>query len=235
MKRFFVLFFISSMFFLLPFSVSATMIKLTINYNRSEEKGEQYRVDIRDGYWNFPVLNVPKGKEKEQYSVVIEGYKPSAEAKKEKIELSGAEFNRRKILFPKNGTLTIENKEKLPRKITITPEGGEPVSIEIQPQSSVEHIFAESGDYMIEDGLFTWNISTVKVLETNYVWRVKEGSNNKDIPDIAPGSYSLKIYYGVNSIYTEDFMVVQNAAQSFIYKIDKGRVINLNSFSTSMD
>ncbi len=236
MKRFFALFFICSFFFLIPFSVSATMIKLTINYNRGEERGDQYRVDIRDGYWNFPVLNIPKDKEKEQYSVVIEGYKPAAESKKEKIELSGAEFSRKKILFPKNGTLIVENKENFPRKIVITREGGgEPVSIEIQPQSSVEHLFTEAGDYKIADESFPWNTSSVKVLDTTYIWRLKEGSNNKDIPDIAPGSYSLKIYYGTVSIYTEDFMVVQNAAQSFIYKIDKGRVVNLNSFSTSMD
>ena len=235
MKRFFALFFICSFFVLIPFSVSATMIRLTINYNRGEEKGEQYRVDIRDGYWNFPVLNAQKGKEKEQYSVVIEGYKPSAEARKEKLELYGAEFSRRKILFPKNGVLIIENKEKLPRKITVAHEGGESVSLEIQPNSSAEHTFTESGDYTITDESIPWNSSSVKVLETTSVWRIKEGSNNKDIPDIAPGSYSLKIYYGTNSIYTEDFMVVQNAAQSFIYKIDKGRVVNLNSFSTSMD
>ena len=221
--------------FLIPLSVSATMIKLTINYNRGEERGEQYRVDIRDGYWNFPVLTVPKDKEKEQYSVVIEGYKPASEAKKEKIELSGAEFSRRKILFPKNAALIVENKENFSRKITINRDGADPVSVEIQPQSSVEHLFTESGDYTITDESFPWNTSSVKVLETTYVWRVKEGSNNKDIPDIAPGSYSLKIYYGTVSIYTEDFMVVQNAAQSFIYKIDKGRVVNLNSFSTSMD
>ena len=235
MKRFFTLFFICQIFFLIPFSVSATMIKLTINYNRGEEKGEQYRVDIRDGYWNFPVLNVPKGKEKEQYSVVIEGYKPSVEAKKEKLELSGAEFSRRKVLFPKNAVLTIENKEKFPRKVKIAREGGEPVSIEIQPGSSADHLFSESGDYTLTDESFPWNTSSVKVLETTYIWRLKEGTNNKDIPDIAPGSYSLKIYYGTNTIYTEDFMVVQSAAQSFIYKIDKGRVANLNSFSTSMD
>ena len=223
------------MFFLIPFSVSATMIKLTINYNRGEEKGDQYRVDIRDGYWNFPVMIVPNSKEKEQYSVVIEGYKPAAEATKEKLELAGAEFSRKKILFPTNGTLTIENKEKFPRKITIALEGSEPVSIEIQPQSSVGYLFAESGDYTITDESFPWNTSFVKVLTTTYVWRVKEGSNNKDLPDIASGSYSLKIYYGTKDIYTEDFTVVSNAAQSFIYKIDKGRVENLNAISTSMD
>ena len=224
-----------SVFFLIPFSVSATRINLTINYNRGEEKSEQYRVDIRDGYWNFPVLSIPKGKEKEQYSVVIEGYKPSAEAKKEKLELAGAEFSRRKILFPKNGVLTIENKETFPRKITIAKEGGEPVSIEIQPQSSGEYAFNEAGDYTVTDESFPWNMSFVKVLETTYVWRLKDGSNNKDIPDIAPGSYSLKIYYGTSTIYTEEFTVVQSAAQNFIYKIEKGRVANLNSFSTSMD
>ena len=235
MKRFFAVFFIFSMFVCVPFSVSATMIKLTVNYARGEERGEQYRIDIRDGYWNFPVLTVPKGLEREQYSVVIEGYKPSSEANREKLELSGAEFSRRKILFPVNGALTIENTENFPRKISVSKDGGEPVSIEIQPQSSAEHVFNESGDYTITDGSFPWNVSYVKVLGTTYVWRLKEGNNNKDIPDIAPGSYSLKIYYGTRDIYTEDFMVVQNAAQSFIYKIDKGRVENLNAISTSMD
>lgn len=84
---------------MIPFSVSATMIKLTVNYSRSDEKSDQYRVDIRDGYWNFPVVEVPKGKEREQYSVIIEGYNSTSEAKKEKIELSGADF---RILYSIN-------------------------------------------------------------------------------------------------------------------------------------
>ena len=232
MKRFLVMFFI---LLSIPFSVSATMIKLTINYNRGEERGDQYRIDIRDGYWNFPVLNAPKGKEKEQYSVVIEGYNTTPENRNEKLELSGAEFNRRRLLLPKNTLITIENKENFLRKITVSHEGGEPVSLELQPKSSVQYTFADSGDYTITDESFPWNTSSVKVLTTSYVWRVKEGSNNRDVPDIAPGSYSMKIYYGIREIYQEDFMVVQNAAQSFIYKIDKGRVTNLSSFSTSMD
>ena len=224
------------MFFLIPFAVSATMIKLTINYTRSEERGEQYKVDINDGYWNFPVLVVPKNKEREQYSIIIEGYKPAAaEAVKEKLEISGAGFSRRNILFPTNGILTVENKENFPRKITVSQEGGEPVSFDIPPHSSFDQIFTEAGDYTVTDESFRWNTSFVKVLPTTYVWRVKEGSNNRDIPDIAPGSYSMKIYYGTKDIYTEDFMVVQNAAQSFIYKIEKGRVENLNAISTSMD
>ena len=181
------------------------------------------------------MLTVPKNKEKEQYSVIIEGYKPAAEAVKEKLEVSGAEFSRRKILFPANGILTIENKENFPRKITITREGGEPVSFDLPPHSSFDHTFTEAGDFTVTDGAFPWNTSFVKVLTTTYVWRVKEGSNNKDIPDIAPGSYSLKIYYGTKDVYTEDFMVVQNAAQSFIYKIENGRVNNLNAISTSID
>ena len=233
MKRFPVLFFIFSV--LIPFSVSATMIKLTVNYSRGEERGEQYRVDIRDGYWNFPVLTAPKGLERERYSVIIEGYSPTSETKKEeKVELSGADFSRRKILCPKNGVVVIENTESFPRKVSIARDGAEPVSLEIQPQSSVEYAFAEAGDYTITDGMFAWNTASVKVLGTTYVWRLREGSNNKDIPDIAPGSYSLKIYYGTKDIYTEDFMVVQNAAQSFIYKIENGRVENLNAISTSM-
>lgn len=233
MKKFLVLFFVFSI--LIPFSVSATMIKLTVNYSRGEEKGDQYRVDIRDGYWNFPVMTVPKGKEREQYSVIIEGYNTTTEtAKEDKIELQGANFSRKKLLFPKNGVIVIENKENFPRKISITREGGEPVSLDLQPQSSVEYAFAESGDYTVTDATFPWNTAFVKVLSVTSVWRLKEGNNNKDIPDIAPGSYSLKIYYGTKDIYTEDFMVVQNAAQSFIYKIENGRVENLNAISTSM-
>ncbi|MBR4490805.1 hypothetical protein IKP13_09255 [bacterium] len=233
MKRFLTLIFIFSV--LIPFSVSATMIKLTVNYSRSDEKSDQYRVDIRDGYWNFPVVEVPKGKEREQYSVIIEGYNSTSEAKKEKIGLSGADFSRKKLLCPKSGVIVIENTEKFPRKISIAHEGGEASSLEIQPQSSVEYQFNEVGDYTMTDEMFPWNTASVKVLGTTYVWRLKDGSNNKDIPDIAPGSYSLKIYYGTKDIYTEDFMVVQNAAQSFIYKIEKGRVNNLNAISTSMD
>lgn len=232
MKRFFVLFCLSLLLF--PSVVSAAMIKLEINCKPSEEKNE-YRVDIKDGFWKFPVAEAQKSKEKEQYSVVIESYN-STETKNDKLLLVGAEFSRRYLLVPKDGILTIENKEDFTRQLTLSREGGaEPETLTIQPKSSVQQKFTEAGDYTLTDESFTWNTVSIKVLTTNFVWTLKEGANNRSIPDIAPGSYNLKIYYGTRWIYQEDFMVVQNAAQNFTYRIENGKVVNLNSYSTSMD
>lgn len=233
MKRFFVLFCLSLLLF--PSVVSAAMIKFEINCKPGEEKNE-YRVDIKDGFWKFPAAEAQKSKEREQYSVVIESYNSTNEAKNETISIVGAEFSRRYLLFPKNGILTIENKENFPRRISIVREGGsEPETLTVQPQSSVQQRFTEPGDYTLTDESFSWNVVSVKVLTTNFVWTLKEGGNNRSIPDIAPGSYNLKIYYGTRWIYQEDFMVVQNAAQNFTYKIENGKVANLNSYSTSID
>lgn len=219
---------------LFPSVVSAAMIKLEINCKPSEEKNE-YRVDIKDGFWKFPVAEAQKSKEKEQYSVVIESYN-STETKNDKLLLVGAEFSRRYLLVPKDGILTIENKEDFTRQLTLSREGGaEPETLTIQPKSSVQQKFTEAGDYTLTDESFTWNTVSIKVLTTNFVWTLKEGANNRSIPDIAPGSYNLKIYYGTRWIYQEDFMVVQNAAQNFTYRIENGKVVNLNSYSTSMD
>ena len=210
------------------------MIKLEVNCRPGYEKSE-FRVDIKDGFWNFPVIEIPKEREKEQYSVVIEGYE-SVEMKNDRVLLEGAEFSRRNILFPKDGILTIENKENFERNITVRREGGsEPDIVTIQPESVVQYKFMEEGDYTLTDSYFSWNTASVKVLKTKQVWTLKEGGNNRTIPDIAPGSYTLRIYYGTRWIYQEDFMVVQNAAQNFTYKIENGKVVNLNSYSTSMD
>lgn len=219
---------------LFPAVVSAAMIRLEINCKPGEEKNE-FRIDIKDGFWKFPVAEVQKSKEREQYSVVIESYN-STETKNEKLLLVGAEFSRRYLLFPKDGILTIENKEDFPRRLILSREGGsEPETLTVQPKSSVQQRFTEPGDYTLTDESFSWNTVSIKVLGTNFVWTLKEGGNNRSIPDIAPGSYNLKIYYGTRWIYQEDFMVVQNAAQNFTYKIENGKVVNLNSYSTSMD
>ena len=232
MKRFISLFFLCSLLF--PSAVSAAMIKLEINCKPGYEKNE-YRVDIKDGFWKFPVMEIPQAKEKEQYSVVIESYN-STETKNEKLFLNGAEFSHRYLLFPKDGILTIENNEGFPRQISILREGGsEPETFTVQAKSSIQHRFTEAGDFKLTDESFYWNVVSVKVLTTNFVWTLKEGSNNRTIPDIAPGSYNLKIYYGTRWIYQEDFMVVQNSVQNFTYKIENGKVVNLNSYSTSID
>lgn len=234
MKKISALFIFCSLLLLSPLSVYAAMIKLEINCKPGEEKNEN-RVDIKDGYWKFPVVKIPKSKEKEAYSVVIESY-DTKEAKNEKIEISGAEFSRRSVLLPRNGVITFDNKEDFPRQISILHDcESEPTIITVQPKSSVQQPFIADGNYRITDGMFSWNTVSVTVLTTNYVWTLKENNNRRDVPDIAPGSYTLKIYYGTSRIYSEAFTVVQNAAQNFTYKIEKGKVTNLDTYSTSMD
>jgi len=229
-----IFFFVFLLFALLPVSVSAAMIKIDINYKPGEERNE-YGADIKDGYWNFPAVKVPKSREKEQYSVIIESY-DTKESKNEKIEINGAEFSRRHILLPVNGVITFVNKEDFQRQISIIGEGeSEPVTVTVPPKSFVQQPFIAAGSYKIIDGMFSWNTISVNVLTTNYVWTLKENNNRRDVPDIAPGSYTLKIYYGTTRIYSDAFTVVENAVQNFTYKIENGRVTNLDTLSTSRD
>ena len=233
MKRFLTVFFMFSLF-LCPLVASAAMINLNINYVRSNEKTTE-AVDIKDGYWYFPVVNVPDVKEHENYSVVIEGYH-AVEAKNEVVKIVGLGFSRQNLLLPIEGIITFENKENFGRKISIEKNGtSEVVDFFVQPNSVVQHSFSSDGDYIVTDVSYPWNKISVKVLNTSYLWTLKDGSNNRNIPDIAAGSYTLRIYYGIKWIYQEDFMVVPSATQNFIYKIDNGRVISLNTYSTSMD
>ena len=45
---------------LVPVLVSAGMLKIAVGYKKGLEKSDNVRVDIKDWYWKFPVVNVPE-------------------------------------------------------------------------------------------------------------------------------------------------------------------------------
>lgn len=213
-----------------PMIVSAGMLKIVIGYKKGVEKSEYARIDIKDWYWKIPVVKVSPPMEKEKYSVVIEGYQTITKYT-DTLELIGASVSRNSILFPVDGVLKFENKENFPRVLTILQEGdkNEKVEITVPPKGSAEHVFTTPGDHTIVDTLFHWNTVYVKVLTSAYLFSINEGSNKFEIPDISPGSYTIRVYYGTKWVYQEDFVMVSNAPQSLIYKIEEASVSSVNS------
>jgi hypothetical protein len=66
-------------------------------------------------------------------------------------------------------------------------------------------------------------------LKSSYIFPIEEGSNKFEIPDISPGSYTIRIYYGTRWIYQEDFVMVSNSPQNLVYKIEESSVSSVNS------
>lgn len=215
---------------LIPAFVSAGMLKIAVGYKKGYEKSDNIRVDIKDWYWKFPVVEVPGTIEREKYSVVIEGYE-TIKKHIDTLELAGASVNRSNILFPVDGVLRIENKEDFPRVLSILQEGekNEKIDITVPAKGLVEHVFMAPGDYTIVDTVFQWNTVYVRVLKSTYIFSIDEGSNKFDIPDISTGSYTIRIYYGTRWIYQEDFVMVSSAPQSLVYKIENSSVSSINS------
>lgn len=230
MKKKVFVFFAGFVLMCFPMIISAGMLNISIGYKKSFEKSENVRVDIKDGYWKIPVMLVPKSLEREKYSIVIEGYEAIKEHS-DTLQLIGASVSRNNILFPVDGVLNIENKEDFPRVLAILQEGekNEKVEITVPAKSSAVHIFTVPGDYTIVDTMFQWNTVYIRVLKTSYIFSIEEGSNKFDISDISPGSYTIRIYYGTRWIYQEDFVMVSNAPQSIVYKIDQASVTSINS------
>jgi hypothetical protein len=217
-----------------PFNADAGMLKLLVSYKKGIEKAENKTIDITDGYWRFPVLEVPKPSEKEKYSFVIEGYHTIKNVN-ETLELIGAGVSRNNVLLPTEGVLTIENKEEFPRKINILKEGAdsEKVELTVPAGGSLTHVFSSSGDYTLVDTLFQWNTVYVRVLQNTYLFVINEGANRIEIPDIAPGTYTVRVYYGIRWVYQEDFVMISNSAQNIGYRIEEGTVYSINSTSYS--
>ncbi|HQN72092.1 MAG TPA: hypothetical protein PLB16_01615 [bacterium] len=217
-----------------PFNAEAGMLKLLVSYKKGIEKAGHKTTEIVDGYWRFPVLEVPKPLEREKYSFVIEGYQTIKNVN-ETLELIGAGISRSNILLPTEGVLTIENREDFPRKINILKEGenSEKVELTVPAKGSITHVFSSSGDYTLVDTLFQWNTVYVRVLQSTYLFVVNEGSSRIEIPDIAPGTYTVRVYYGIRWVYQEDFVMISNAAQNIGYRIEDGTVYSINSTSYS--
>jgi hypothetical protein len=228
---FLIIFFVT---ILIPLNSSAAMLRIMISYKKGYEKIDHKPVDIKDWYWKFPVLEVPKPFERERYSMVIEGYNANRKVT-ETLELVGAGVSRNSILLPTEGTLVIDNKEEFPRKINILMEGEnqQKVELTVPAKGSLTHVFSSPGDYTLVDTLFQWNTVYVRILRSSYLFPVEEGANRIEIPDITPGTYTVRVYYGIRWVYQEDFVMISHAAQNIGYKIEDGTIYSINSSAYS--
>ncbi|MGI6393204.1 MAG: hypothetical protein ACOX2F_00470 [bacterium] len=225
------------LFALCPANIYGETLRLQINYTKGAEKTESQPANVVDGYWRYPVINVPKVMEQEKYSFVIEGYK-TIKSLKEVLTLNGVGVGRSNILFSTDGVLVIENKENFSRNFEIVRDGEDPQKKELSvpAKGSVSHVFSEAGDYTLVDTLFKWNSVQIKVLPQTYLFVMDEGVNRIEISDIPPGTYTVRVFYGTRWIYQEDFVMISSAAQNFGYKIEGGKVFSVNStaYSTTL-
>lgn len=210
------------------------VLKLLVNYKKGFEKSKGTSANIKDGYWRLPVLDTPSVYERESYSIVIEGY-DTIRNYTEVLELTGASVSRNSMLFPLNGKLEIRNNENFPRKLMIFKDGDKDwkKEVEVPAKGSVTQIFDMSGDYTVLDTMFQWNTVYLRVLSTSYILPVKAGKNKVSIPDLSPGSYTIRFYYGTKWIYQEDFVMVSNSSQNLGYRIENSQVSSVNSTSYS--
>lgn len=216
-----------SFVFLLSFSgeISASKLKILVNYKKGPERIDTKPPDIKDGYWRIPVTEVPVIKENEYYTAVIEGYDAISNYE-DSVNLAGVSVDRKSMLFPVNGTLNLMNKENIVRVFELFKEGEEEcvARIEVPAGKSFSYSFINSGEYTLVDMLYNWNSVKIKVLSVNKLFRFSEGTNNFEITDISSGTYTLRVYYGSRWVYQEDFIVVGSSAQTLGYKIEDGNV-----------
>ncbi len=217
-----------------PFSITGGVLKLLVNYKAGQEKNMGTSANIKDGYWRLPVIDPQPSLEAETYSIVIEGY-DTIKNYTEVLELTGASVSRNSILFPLNGNLEIKNNEDFSRKLIFFKDGDKDwkKEVEVPAKGSITQNFDTSGDYTVVDSLFQWNTVYLRVLSTSYLLPIKSGNNKMSIPDLSPGSYTIRFYYGTKWIYQEDFVMVSNASQNLGYRIEDGQVSSVNSTSYS--
>lgn len=221
-----------------PVSISGGVLNLLVSYKPGAEKSSGTSANIKDGYWRIPVMEVSPSLESESYSIVIEGY-DTIKSHLEVLELTGASVSRKNILFPLNGKLEIRNGEDFPRTLVLFKDGDKDMKkeIEVPGKGSVEQSFDSSGNYTIVDTLFQWNTVYLRVLSTSYLLPLSEGNNKINIPDLSPGSYTIRFYYGTKWVYQEDFMMVSNSSQNLGYKVQDGQVnsVNTTTYSTTVE
>lgn len=221
-----------------PVSISGGVLNLLVSYKIGTEKSSGTSAGIKDGYWRLPLMEVPSFLESEAYSIVIEGY-DTIRSHSEVLELTGASVSRKNILFPLNGKLEIRNNEDFPRTLVLFKDGDKDAKkeIEVPAKGIVEQSFDVSGNYTIVDTLFQWNTVYLRVLTTSYLLPLSDGNNKINIPDLSPGSYTIRFYYGIRWVYQEDFIMVSNSSQNLGYRIRDGQVnsVSTTTYSTTVE
>jgi len=206
--------------------VSASKLKILVNYKRGLERVDEKPFEIRDGYWRMPVvLDIPQAMEKEYYTAVVEGY-DAISTYSDTVNLKGVSVDRKSILFPLNGVLNLANSENFARGFELFRDGQEtPVAkLEVPAGGTVSYTFINAGEYTLVDKVFRWNTVKIRVLNVSMLMRFNDGPNSVEITDISSGTYTLRVYYGSRWIYQEDFIVIGSAAQTLGYRIESGSV-----------
>jgi len=221
-----------------PVSIFGGVLNLLVSYKPGAEKSSGTSANIKDGYWRLPLMEVPPSLESESYSIVIEGY-DTIKSHSEVLELTGASVSRKNILFPLNGKLEIRNNEDFPRTLVLFKDGDKDMKkeIEVPGKGVVQQSFDTSGNYTIVDTLFQWNTVYLRVLSTSYILPLSDGNNKINIPDLSPGSYTIRFYYGTRWVYQEDFIMVSNSLQNLGYRIQDGQInsVNTTTYSTTVE
>jgi hypothetical protein len=207
--------------------------EISIKIKKYDKPATNKEIFVKDNFWNIQIEKAPKLLESDNFYIVISGYENAKSHTK--LYLKGISFDKHNILIANNTKLEIENKENFIRNLTIFQDKSKKENISLAPQATNIKSFSEPGTYEIVDKNFPWNRVHILVLEKSAVFKIKSQNNFLKIKDIQPGTYSLKIYFGKNWIYQEEFTVMSNSNLSFTYKIKNNEVFRQDISSNSLN
>ncbi len=204
---------------------------ISIKIRKYDKYGKDKEIFVKDNFWEIPIQKAPKFAEQDAFSVVVSGYESSRVVRK--LFLKGISFSQKNFLVATDTKLEIINKENFKKYLIIYQDKSQKEELSVDPHASQTNTFSEPGEYEIVDRDYPWNRVHISVLEKSSVFTIKSPKTFLKIKDIQPGTYSLKIYFGKNWIYQEEFTVMSNSNLSFVYKIKNNEVFRQDVSSTS--
>ncbi len=215
----------------LPAMLYGGKLSLSLSYTPMSVSREEVMPEnpINDNYHRIFVTVPERTTEPEAYYLVIEGADLS-EQPQETVVLTGFSMNRTYLLTKVNGILLFENKEKIPRRLTVVVEGeSSPQNLTVPPLGTAKYTFMRVGNYTFID---TDNPSAkifVRSLVGCGLYPVKGSLLKVDIPTLLPGTYSIKVFYAFRQIFQEDFSMVGDSALAVNYRITNREVLRDDS------
>ncbi len=214
-------------------TLSAARLVIRVDYV-PQKKQMATRDIVKDNVWRIPVLAPPQVNDTSRFYVVLNIHATTRQS--ETLYLEGLYAEPRSLLLGTDASLTVVNKEDIPRNLVIIDSEGTAIKeLNIAGESKVSYTFSKAGDYKIKDSVFFWNAIPVTVLnDTMQVHQINQRTQIITIDNLSSGSYNLRIYHGTKWIFQEDFTVVGTNAYPLNYIIKNGDVIRNNTTITPL-
>lgn len=151
----------------------------------------------------------------------------------EKVVLEGFSFSKSRLVLPSNGSVLLQNRGRIKREIEIRKGNDVRDVISIAPGKDEKFMFRTAGVYRLVDKYAPWSSVDLKVVDDMAVFPVRNRTNRISLPNIAPGTYRLIIFNGVDEIYSEDLSVVSSSTVKLVRTVAADGVLRDNSRSVT--